>query len=143
MKLFEQAHDDGSIGGLMPAGQGELDLSDFARGRTEADDRPAVVETGLELHAIERSNEPCTACTAGLRHDAIGLGREGPADDRDPRLDDAGLLRSDRLQGVAELRLMIEVDRRDGRRDGRHDVGGVEAAAKPDFQHGDRHATGV
>src|SRR6476469_4752105 len=32
---------------------------------------------------------------------------------------------------------MIEVDRRNGRRDGRHDVGGVEAAAKPDFEDGD------
>ena len=48
-----------------------------------------------------------------------------------------GLLGRDRRQRVAELRLVIEVDRGDGRGDGRDDVGGVEAAAEPDFEHGD------
>ena len=43
----------------------------------------------------------------------------------------------DRVERVTELRLVIEVDRDDGRRDRRDDVRGVEAAAEADLEDGD------
>ena len=40
----------------------------------------------------------------------------------------------------AELRLMIEIDRRDRGRNRRDDVSGIEPPAQADFEHGDLNA---
>src|SRR6185436_3410129 len=57
------------------------------------------------------------------------------------RLDDPGLLHGHRLDGAAEILLVIEVDRRDHRNQRLDHIGCVEAAAEADLDHGDIDST--
>src|SRR5207247_2140773 len=73
---------------------------------------------------------------AHLLDDGAGLGRGDAADGRPARLDDAGLLPRDALQGVAQLLRVVEADARDDRDARPADVRGVKAAAQPDLDNG-------
>ena len=60
-----------------------------------------------------------------------------PRDHRNPRLDDSRFLAGNRLERRAQVRLVIEIDRRDHRHGGRDDVGGVVSAAQAHLDHRD------
>ena len=70
----------------------------------------------LEVAALRRGNQRGAALEADAGNHPLRVGRQIAGDQRDSRLDDAGFLEGDRLQTVAELRLMVEVDRGDRRR---------------------------
>ena len=102
---------------------------------------------GFDLPGIEMANGRDVQFTEiGLRdraarrvrhrfHGLDGFGFLRPRHHGASRLDDAGLLRGDLADGVAEQVGMIEADARDdGNIGGRDDVGGVKATAKTDFQ---------
>ena len=68
--------------------------------------------------------------------DFFGLGRTSVIDHRHAGLDDAGLLKGDLLDGIAQDLRVIQADRRDDRRQRMlHGVGGIEAAAQAGLQH--------
>ena len=59
---------------------------------------------------------------------------------RDAGLQDTGLLRRDRFEGVAQIDFVIEIDGSDHGQHRLHHVGRVQAAAQADFDHGGFHA---
>src|SRR5690606_39906341 len=71
------------------------------------------------------------------RQGGQGVGRLWAADYRAARLDEAPLLRRDRVEGVAQDGGVVVADRGDDG-DGRgDDVGGVESPAESDLDHAD------
>ncbi len=69
------------------------------------------------------------------RDDVARWGHECPQHDGHARLDDARLFEGNRLERVAEMLLMIEVDGGDGARNRRDHVCRVEPSAEPDLDH--------
>ena len=77
-----------------------------------------------------RQDEFCSTFAGDPGDDVVRLRRHGTHDHRDARFDDAGFLTGDIRERVAEVLLMIEVDRRDGGHDGLNDIGRVEPSAQ-------------
>ena len=74
-----------------------------------------------------------------VQDDGSGIRRQRPDDHRHAGLDDAGFLKRDLAQGVAEMTLVVERDGGD-RRDCRvNHIRRVEASAQADFHHRHRH----
>ena len=95
LERFEHAHRDPGVAGLMGSAKAEANRTVLACAPVGSDQRRAALARDVFDH--------------GQRF------RRDVADhDRDARLDDAGLLRGDRVQRIAEILLVIEVDRRDG-----------------------------
>jgi hypothetical protein len=67
------------------------------------------------------------------RDDAEGFRRLGSSDDPSRRLDDSRFLARNLLDRMPEKILVVEIDWRKKSHLGLHDVGGIEAAAEPDF----------
>ena len=102
--------------------------------------RAPVLARRLDAHARVRLDEFGARQLAHRDDDVARLGGHRTDDDGDAAPDDAGFLRGNRGERVAEILLVIEIDRGDGRRDGLHDVRRVEASAEADFEHRDIHA---
>ena len=72
----------------------------------------------------------------GSRFQNAGGFRALPREDRrDARLQNPGFLPGDGLDGVAQVRLVIEIDRRDHGEGGLDHVGRVQASAQAHFDH--------
>ena len=98
-------------------------------------DRRLVRARPRDAHALGRADERRAALAARRLDHGTCAGGDRSDDDRYPRLDDAGLLASDRFQGLSQEILVIEVDRRDDGGHRSYDVGRVQPAAQPDFDH--------
>ena len=75
-----------------------------------------------------------------LEEDLLDAGGPRPQHRHGRRPDDGGLLGGDRLEGVAEDGGVVEADAGDRGDAGRHDAGGVPAAAETDLEDGDLDA---
>ena len=140
LQFLEQAHRHQGIRDLVIAAKAERHQSVIAPGRGQPNRRPAVLARRLDAHTRVRLDE-LGARQIAHRHEHVArFGRNGADDDRDAAPDDAGFFRGDRRQRVAEILLVIEIDRGDGRRNGLHDVRRVEASAKTHLEHRDVHA---
>ena len=87
--------------------------------------------------SIARASTSAPALVACRAITAAASGGSGAAHHRMPGLMMPAFSKAIAPSVVAELRLVIEGDRRDGGGDRRDDVGGVETAAEPDFEHRD------
>ena len=99
--------------------------------------RPPRAGHRSDAHALGGVDQPRAALAARRLDHGACAGGDRSDDDRYPRLDDAGLLARDRLQGLSQQLLVIEVDRGDGGGHRSYDVGRVQAAAQADLEHGD------
>ena len=134
---LEQAHRDRGVVDLMVPGERECTPATRAPPIGTRGLAPAVVVTSTRTRL--GADQDRAAGRAGSAIDRVGFRWQRSADDRYAGLDDAGLLDGDRGEVVAQLRLVVEIDRGDRRGNRRDDVRGVEAAAQSDLQ--DREST--
>src|SRR5262245_50482278 len=104
--------------------------------RVEGDDGTLVRELDDNRGAVERPDHARVALAADFRNHMVRLRRQRPAYDRNACFDHTSLLARYRRQRSAELRLVIEGDRCNRRRQRGHDVRGIETATEADFEHG-------
>ena len=137
LELFQQAHGDQGIRHLVVAAEAELHTAVVAQFRRKPDGGPAVRADRLEAHSGIGLDEGRSAELAHRYEDVARFRGHRADDDRDAAPEHSGFLRGNRRQRVAEILLVVEVDRGDRRGDGLDDVRGVEPAAESDLQDSD------
>ncbi len=118
----------------MPAAQRERQTCVAAGGRLEIDLRTALAQAHDRRRVPLRQDQRGIDLAASCLDDGLDVWRVGREHAERPRLDHARFFAGNGLERVAEILLMIEVDRRDGagaRIDG---VGRVESSAESNLE---------
>src|SRR5688572_17744299 len=99
--------------------------------------RPPVGQLG-DTERVGGALDECRAAFARhVRNHVARFAHQRTQNDGHPWLDDARLFEGDRLEGMSEMLLMIEVNRGDGARYWRDDIRRVESTAEPHLYHTD------